>query len=775
MNFTIYRGGPGTSITIPIDENTKLVQKLMGEDYIAFDQEYTDLKDIQIGDYTVLGSDNYYVNSLPDIRKKATTRYSHKIRFEAIYYDLGKVAFLLNGESDFYLMGNLEDFLDLIVTNMNRDGAGWSTGTIDNSNKEDYKNLHFSAESCMAILQRLIQEYDGEFYLTAKAISFTDTIGNATGLSFEYGQGKGLRSIDRVTVTSQNVVTRAYGFGSSKNLDSSYGKRRLEFDNGGNNYLESNTATYGVIELVKYFEEVYPSFTGSITAVDGSDELVFADSTIDFNINSYLLPGITPKIHFNTGDLGGYEFEISEYVHTSNSVTLINYTDEYIQTLPNSLLKPSVGDNYKILDITMPTAYVTAAEDLLESKTQAFLDANDTPTVQYRLEPDERYIKENSVSLSLGDNITIIDLALGIDVTTRIIELLQPLADTNKYRIEVSNNVHENLVQRLYANDRDSRRKQEISNTGNIPEKRWVNHVERGDHSGRTWQTDSGLPGHYKRVVLDAENNNLVWYDDENTAVIVIDDNLIGTFAGILLRDGVIFSFKDGSNSGSIYANAIQIIGNEGIYIAQFLNGRIAIQDTMGVDGWFSTIEASANAKKRIGVQGRSSINNGSNNDDAIGIYGTASIPAGTGKSYSGYFENGDFLIKLGDAAGTNKLTIEDSNGVEIFSVDSDGNVSWSGSSTGPNTTRITSVDSPYTMLSNDEELFCDTDGGAITVNLLAGVNRKRHRVINCGSSGNDVTLTPDGAELLKGVNGNQTLSDIEDLNITYETTKGWF
>ena len=90
-------------------------------------------------------------------------------------------------------------------------------------------------------------------------------------------------------------------------------------------------------------------------------------------------------------------------------------------------------------------------------------------------------------------------------------------------------------------------------------------------------------------------------------------------------------------------------------------------------------------------------------------------------------------------------------------------------------TTRIINTASPYSLLSTDVDLFADTDGGPITVNLPVGSDEQSYRIINCGSSGNNITLTPNGAELLKGVNASMTITDGNDLLITYETTEGWF
>lgn len=80
-----------------------------------------------------------------------------------------------------------------------------------------------------------------------------------------------------------------------------------------------------------------------------------------------------------------------------------------------------------------------------------------------------------------------------------------------------------------------------------------------------------------------------------------------------------------------------------------------------------------------------------------------------------------------------------------------------------------TTLDATY------HQVFCDTDGGAFTITLPAGVAGTEHRIINTGSSSNNLTIAPDGAELLIGVNANWTLMDGEALAIVYEATEGWF
>lgn len=88
------------------------------------------------------------------------------------------------------------------------------------------------------------------------------------------------------------------------------------------------------------------------------------------------------------------------------------------------------------------------------------------------------------------------------------------------------------------------------------------------------------------------------------------------------------------------------------------------------------------------------------------------------------------------------------------------------------NTTRVTTT---YTILVTDSVIFANTDSAGYTVTLPAGAEGQTYKVINSGSSGNTLTLAPNGSEHLVGVNSNSTLADSEALQITYNSTDGWY
>lgn len=92
--------------------------------------------------------------------------------------------------------------------------------------------------------------------------------------------------------------------------------------------------------------------------------------------------------------------------------------------------------------------------------------------------------------------------------------------------------------------------------------------------------------------------------------------------------------------------------------------------------------------------------------------------------------------------------------------------------------TRITSGDSPYSAdIDADEVIYCDTDGGDIEVDLPAGDDGKCFTIINCGSSGNDVMLDPNGSEQIYGSGAGTaiTLYDSEVVDLHFESTEGWW
>ena len=85
----------------------------------------------------------------------------------------------------------------------------------------------------------------------------------------------------------------------------------------------------------------------------------------------------------------------------------------------------------------------------------------------------------------------------------------------------------------------------------------------------------------------------------------------------------------------------------------------------------------------------------------------------------------------------------------------------------------ISFSDSPYTVTTNTFKIVCDTTLGDIILNYPVGFPDASARVVNSGSSGNDVTMNGNGTELIAGLTS-QTLYDQEVYEAIYTVSGGW-
>jgi hypothetical protein len=93
----------------------------------------------------------------------------------------------------------------------------------------------------------------------------------------------------------------------------------------------------------------------------------------------------------------------------------------------------------------------------------------------------------------------------------------------------------------------------------------------------------------------------------------------------------------------------------------------------------------------------------------------------------------------------------------------------------GGTTNTTISVSADVTLSYNSYHIFVDTDSGDVTVTLPVGVAGGQFRLVNTGTSGNNIVVTPNGAELLLGVNSTFNVADGEALVVAYDETEGWY
>ena len=449
----IYRAGVEI-YDLVIDGQTKLSQKLMGEDLINLSVVVDQTLDLRVGDYTIYKGQTYEINRPVSFRKVSDVEYRYDVQFEGSFYRLLDKIVLLNGRSEFYLTGTLGDFVDLIIANLNTIDSGWAKGTVLAT---DWKNLPINGQNCKELLDVLAGQFVAEYKLEGKTLSVVERVESATALTFEVGKGKGLYELKRESVDSGNTVTRGYFFGSSRNLDYSYrdGEKRLVFVTvEGKKYLENTSEYSKIVEKNVVFEDIYPRFTGLVDAVS-TDKKTITAANIDFDLNEQLIEGKKVKVVFLSGDLMGVEFEVSAFNDDTKQVTLIETGQDNGLVYPSVDFYPVIGDTFTFFDIAMPSSYVVNAETTLYDMAVKWMNYYSQLRVKYALTLDARYIRDQAINLNIGDVVRVIDTALAIDKEIRITALVESI-DGSSISAEISNYRDERWENELQASLADT-------------------------------------------------------------------------------------------------------------------------------------------------------------------------------------------------------------------------------------------------------------------------------------------------------------------------------
>ena len=321
--------------------------------------------------------------------------------------------------------------------------------------------------------------------------------GSTFPTTFKYGRGGGVYELNREKGAS-DICTRLFVYGGTQNL-TYYRHNRLclPLKEKNQSYVEDATAqaVYGIKEQVKNFDDIYPNRIGTITSLSGCDynefiDSAMADSQFGFDLNEkwantaadceewlalkgledteanrtiyyndvagtatkYLMAGATAKIHFNTGALAGYECDLHSYTHSSQKFVLKPLVDENGYDFPsktNAAFKLSVGDEYVILDINLPTAYKEQAESKLATEAASYFATVCRPQPKYTLTIEPIALKHivgpstaDTEIFKVGDLINISDPTGGVEsATIRIDQFVRNLLDPFDYKLTLTDEI----------------------------------------------------------------------------------------------------------------------------------------------------------------------------------------------------------------------------------------------------------------------------------------------------------------------------------------------
>lgn len=436
----------------------------------------------KIFDYIDYRGERFELELLPTVKKISKHQYSYDLNFVSLKYELERCMMRNIVPSDNgivyptplvveftgtvkYLAERIQACLDAMY------GKDiWSITLADGVDSEE-KNISMSNQNCWSALSLVNTEYKLNYFVKGRSV----TIGGAEPVVnnvFEYGKGKGLYEIERISDADTGIVTKLRAYGGTRNLDYSYPKKpewtdsilpanyalsplrlmlpSFKTDGVTDFVLASNEAIakYGIREGVITYDDIYPSITGmknsagqaideikSVDAITSETQPTFTVQLYDlgFDLNESLTTD-EAQLSMKSGALQGYAFTITKIVKASDgsyTLTLGRNTLEEADTdnftVPNKDWNMKAGDKFVLLNILMPQEYIRAAENRLLERAKEYLAKYSSTNYSYNIGVDEIFMARNANfynEIMEGKRLTVNDLEMGIDHENVIIQSL---------------------------------------------------------------------------------------------------------------------------------------------------------------------------------------------------------------------------------------------------------------------------------------------------------------------------------------------------------------
>ena len=497
QSITVYKRN-GT-VRCKLDNYTQLCtvksaeQKcvLLGEDTVTLKLTSATPLQFVVGDYIQVFGSVYTLNKFGEPIKTGEREFETSLVFEGLQYKLIAAQFRSadalghNPTGEFPLVADMRMIASIIINNVNRvavvNNEVWELGECVAT---EYKEYSFSRENCLEVLQRLCQDNKCEFQIVPLnsrrfRLNIRQKIGSLFPATFTFGKGGGIYQLKRRNINNDDVISRLYVEGGTQNITTKYrnGAQRLRLAVNAESYIENAQAiqAFGIKEASRTYDGIFPTRTGTVSAVVAGDVLCFVDNEMfdlnekDANGTKWLIEGTSAKVKF-TGNsaLAGYTFDIHSYDHSTHKFKLVRYEDSRGFKYPSDTAQAyqiQQGDTYVLLDIVMPDdPYVVDAETKLLEKAQADLAADCQPKVSYELELESMSLERAYGSAAgitnifqLGDLLHIKDPDINVDKAIRLTGFTRDCySQPYKYKLTLSDTVEVSLIQNILEDIKDN-------------------------------------------------------------------------------------------------------------------------------------------------------------------------------------------------------------------------------------------------------------------------------------------------------------------------------
>lgn len=583
-----------------------LTSSLMGDDYISLKIVSANWLSFAKGDKITIGGKEYSIRATTTREVVSEGYYNYEPVFYGVMYDLMKTIYRncdKYGKSDkstFDLTYTIKEFVQVLIYNMERDYPGLWKFDVDNCPDTEAKTIQFSGVNCLQALQTLCnsEQFNLEFQITQdKGVrtihigKFGKRINPPSGADFfEWGKGNGLYNLKEQKIDDKAIITRLWAEGGTTNIRSNYReyseRLQLPYPQRKNQYehtlsdgtvVKVGSETIGIAddakryiedaelrdkigseEDVKTYDNIYPTRTGTVTAVVADDICAFIDDTMDFDLNKkddkgtvYLVDGTSAKITFTSGRLAGQQFELEAkggYNHETKKFRIIPFTDNRGLTIPSTetqdAYKIEVGNTYKITDIYLPESYEQKAEEALWYAAMEDFKTATQAKAQYTLTLDRLYFlqelsRDTDTSVfEVGDYVPVKDTRFGIEKQMRIQKVTRNLLLEQDYQITLADTTAVSIQAQTVLTVIEH---ENIINNNRL---RDLNKARRG------WRTTEDL----RNMVYDTDG----YFDTDNIKPKSIDTNMltVGAKSQQFVLSGCVLQANFGGNPNMFVATA---------------------------------------------------------------------------------------------------------------------------------------------------------------------------------------------------------------------------
>lgn len=456
-------------LSTPINEGSKRKFDLMQSDHITLRFSLDTPIDFPMGCYVdtiELGRFERIDTAYKPTYNNSTGGYDYELQLDAYYRKWKNKIFKFTPEvggqeASWSLTASLDVQMSIFLRNLKTLGYTYRGAefefSIDSTVENKALGMTYNNMNMLDALVSMAKSWECEWWITDNIIHF-GRCEYGTPVDFEINAN--VESMSR-SESKSTYATRIYAFGSTKNLPANYRpvdesvvvngvvQKRLMLPEG-TPYVDAfeRMTEEEAVEQVVIFKDVYPRTQGSIDSVETYEDKVdnedgttttetfyrFKDSGIIFS-KDYILEGEELKVKFESGLLNGMEFGlvfnpkgVSEKLENGSwnpeaQLFEIVASEDYGRKLPDSTLKPQVGDTYMLFgwDSTKiaELGLVAKAEKELLTKAQQYVEKSkiDPNTYTCKMMSDYMYGVDDEGNLDadyakvfeVGDRVNLIN------------------------------------------------------------------------------------------------------------------------------------------------------------------------------------------------------------------------------------------------------------------------------------------------------------------------------------------------------------------------------